>query len=44
MVATRLIVGLTLWLAIFSPAEAGRADQTAVVPLFDNLGDRKSVV
>ena len=38
MVATRLIVGLTLWLAIFSPAEAGRADQTAVVPLFDNLG------
>ncbi|MEK7237681.1 MAG: tetratricopeptide repeat protein [Nitrospirota bacterium] len=38
MVATLVVVGMTLWLALFSPAEAVLADQTAVPSLFDNLG------
>ena len=38
MFATLLIAGMTCWLAVFSPAEAGTADQTEAPPLFDNLG------
>ena len=38
MFATLLIVGMTCWLAMFSPAEAVPADQTEAPPLFDNLG------
>ena len=38
MFATRLIVGMACWLAMFSPAEAALADQTNAPPLFDNLG------
>lgn len=38
MFATLLVVGMTCWLAMVSPAEAALTDQTAVPPLFDNLG------
>ena len=38
MFATLLVVGMTWWLAMFSPAEAAPADQTDAPPLFDNLG------
>ena len=38
MFATLLVVGMTCWLAMFSPAEADPADQTVTPPLFDNLG------
>ena len=38
MFATRLVVGMSCWLAMFSLAEADPADQTAVPPLFENLG------
>src|SRR3977135_1570904 len=38
MFATLLVVGMTCWLATFSPAEADPADQTVTPPLFDNLG------
>jgi tetratricopeptide (TPR) repeat protein len=38
MFATLLAVGMTCWLVIFSPAEAGTANQTEAPPLFDNLG------
>lgn len=38
MFATLLVVGMTCWLVMFSPAEAALADQTAAPPLFDNLG------
>ena len=38
MFATLLVIGMTCWLAMFSPAEAMPADQTDAPPLFDNLG------
>ena len=38
MFATLLAVGMTCWLVIFSPAEAGTANQIEAPPLFDNLG------
>ena len=38
MFATLLVVGISCWLAMFSPAEADSGDQTAAPPLFDNLG------
>jgi len=38
MFATLLVVGMSCWLAMFSLAEADPADQTAVPPLFENLG------
>ena len=38
MFATLLVVGMTCWLAMLSPAEAASADQTEAPPLFDNLG------
>lgn len=38
MVATRVLVGMTLWLALWVPVEPVLAGQTAAVPLFDNLG------
>ena len=38
MFATLLVVGMTCWLVMFSPAEAAPADQTDAPPLFDNLG------
>ena len=38
MFATILVVGMTCWLAMFSPVEADPADQTVTPPLFDNLG------
>jgi tetratricopeptide (TPR) repeat protein len=38
MVATLLVVGITLWLALISPAEAALAGQAEAPPLFDNLG------
>ena len=38
MFATLLVVGMTCWLAMFSPAEAAPGDQTDAPPLFDNLG------
>jgi tetratricopeptide (TPR) repeat protein len=38
MVATRVIIGMTLWLALCVPVEEVLAGQTAAVPLFDNLG------
>lgn len=38
MFATFLVVGMTVWLAMSSPAEAMPANQTEAPPLFDNLG------
>jgi len=38
MFATLLVVGLSCWFAMFSPAEAAPAEQTDAPPLFDNLG------
>ena len=38
MFATLLVVGMTCWLAMLSPAEAASTDQTEAPPLFDNLG------
>ena len=38
MFATLLVVGMSCWLAMFSLADADPADQTAVPPLFENLG------
>ena len=38
MVATGVMVGMMLWLALCVPVESVLADQTAAVPLFDNLG------
>jgi tetratricopeptide (TPR) repeat protein len=38
MVATRVMVGMTLWLALCVPVESVLAGQTPAVPLFDNLG------
>ena len=38
MFATLLVVGMSCWLAMFSLAEADPVDQTAVPPLFENLG------
>ena len=38
MFATLLAVGMTCWLAMFSPAKADPGDQTVTPPLFDNLG------
>jgi tetratricopeptide (TPR) repeat protein len=38
MFATLLVVGMTCWLAMVSPAGAAPAGQTAAPPLFDNLG------
>ncbi|MDP1767833.1 MAG: hypothetical protein Q8L74_03395 [Nitrospirota bacterium] len=38
MVATRVIIGMTLWLALCVPVESVLAGQTVAVPLFDNLG------
>ena len=44
MVATRLVIGIACWLMLCSPSHAAPTDQTDASPLFDNLGDRKSVV
>ncbi|MEO5865118.1 MAG: hypothetical protein ABIQ79_08800 [Nitrospiraceae bacterium] len=38
MFATLLVAGITCWLAMVLPAEAGPADQTDAPPFFDNLG------
>ncbi|MDO8356053.1 MAG: hypothetical protein Q7U76_06655, partial [Nitrospirota bacterium] len=38
MVATRVMVGMTLWLALCVPVEVALAGQIAVPPLFENLG------
>lgn len=38
MFATLLVVGMTCWLAMVSPAGAAPAGQAAAPPLFDNLG------
>jgi len=38
MFATLLVVGMSCWLAMFSPAKADPGDQTVTPPLFDNLG------
>ncbi|MBU6480807.1 MAG: hypothetical protein KGS09_09730 [Nitrospirae bacterium] len=38
MFAALLVVGMTCWLAMVSPAEVALADQTATPSLFDNLG------
>ena len=38
MFATLLVLGMTCWLATFSPAEADPVDQAVPPPLFDNLG------
>jgi tetratricopeptide (TPR) repeat protein len=38
MLARLLVVGMSCWLAMFSPAEVLPADQTDAPPLFDNLG------
>jgi tetratricopeptide (TPR) repeat protein len=38
MFATLLVIGMTWWLAMFSPAEAATAEQTDAPPLFGNLG------
>jgi len=38
MFARLLVVGMTCWLAMFSPADTATADQTDAPPLFDNLG------
>jgi hypothetical protein len=38
MFTTLLVVGLSCWFAMFSPAEAAPAKQTDAPPLFDNLG------
>ena len=38
MFVTLLVVGMTCWLAMVSPAEAAPVDQTDVPTLFDNLG------
>src|SRR5688572_23204155 len=33
-----LVIGLTCWFVMFSPAEATPAERTDAPPLFDNLG------
>ena len=38
MFGTFFVVGLSCWLAMFSPAEANPDDQAEAPPLFDNLG------
>ena len=38
MLATLLVLGMTCWLATFSPAEADPVDQAVPPPLFNNLG------
>ena len=38
MFATLLVVSMAYWLAMVSSVEAALADQTAALPLFDNLG------
>ena len=38
MLPTLLVLGLSSWLALFSPLEVLAANQTDVPPLFDNLG------
>lgn len=38
MFVTLLVVGMTCWLTMVSPATAALAEQTGVPPLFDNLG------
>lgn len=38
MFATFLVLGMTCWLAMIAPVEAGTTDQAEAPPLFDNLG------
>jgi len=38
MFAKRVVVGMTCWLAMFAPVEAGTSERTDAPPLFDNLG------
>ena len=38
MFATLLVVGMSCWLAMVAPVEAGTTDQAEAPPLFDNLG------
>ena len=38
MFATFLVLGMTCWLAMMAPVEAGTIDQADAPPLFDNLG------
>jgi len=38
MFATFLVLGMTCWLAMVAPVEAGTTDQSDAPPLFDNLG------
>src|SRR5437868_1282793 len=38
MFASFLVLGMTCWLAMVAPVEAGTTDQAEASPLFDNLG------
>ena len=38
MFATFLVLGMTCWLAMVAPVDAGTTDQAEAPPLFDNLG------
>lgn len=38
MFATFLVLGMTCWLAMVAPVDAGTTDQAETPPLFDNLG------